>query len=111
MVKKRRPSQRRVESLTREQIVEAAIELLDSSGEDGLTFRTLSERLATGPGAIYWHVANKSDLLTAACDAIVARTLAAMVTGTTPEANLRSLSLGWFSAHSFPRTSAVGAYP
>ncbi len=41
----------------------------------GLRSRALSERLATGPGAIYWHVANKSDLLTAACDAIIARTM------------------------------------
>jgi AcrR family transcriptional regulator len=77
MVKKARSSQRREESLSRDRIIEASIELLDSSGEDGLTFRALSERLATGPGAIYWHIANKSDLLTAACDAIVARTMEA----------------------------------
>ena len=69
-------AQRREESLSRERIIEVSIELLDSSGEEGLTFRALSERLATGPGAIYWHIASKSDLLTAACDAVVARTMA-----------------------------------
>jgi AcrR family transcriptional regulator len=98
MVKKTRRSQRREESLTRDRIIEAAIELLDSSGEDGLTFRTLSERLSTGPGAIYWHIANKSDLLTAACDSIVARTLEARVAGATPKATIRTLSLGFFDA-------------
>jgi len=98
MVKKARSSQRREESLSRERIIEASIELLDSSGEGGLTFRTLSERLATGPGAIYWHIANKSDLLTAACDAIVARTMEARVVGGTPQATIRTLALGMFDA-------------
>jgi AcrR family transcriptional regulator len=94
--------QRREESLSREQIIETSIELLDGSGEGGLTFRTLSERLATGPGAIYWHVANKSDLMTAACDAIVARTMnAPLDTGTrsaTPQVAIRLLALAMFDA-------------
>jgi AcrR family transcriptional regulator len=98
MVKKSRSSQRREDSLSRDRIIEASIALLDSSGEDGLTFRTLSDRLATGPGAIYWHVANKSELLTAACDAIVARTMAACVVGPTPEANIRAVALAMFDA-------------
>jgi len=95
-------NQRREESLTREQIIEASIMLLDSGGEGGLTFRTLSERLATGPGAIYWHIANKSDLLTAACDAIIARTMNApmgsALLGTTPQATIRLLALAMFDA-------------
>jgi AcrR family transcriptional regulator len=95
-------SQRREESLSRERIIEASIELLDSGGEGGLTFRTLSERLATGPGAIYWHIANKSDLLTAACDAIVARTmnasLASVRPGAAPQATIRLLALAMFDA-------------
>ena len=91
-----RGSQRREESLSRESIIEASIELLDSSGEGGLTFRALSERLATGPGAIYWHIANKSDLLAAACDAIVARTMGALVDGAKPKATIRAIAGGLF---------------
>lgn len=102
MTKKAHGSQRREESLTRESIIEASIELLDSNGEGGLTFRTLSERLATGPGAIYWHIANKSDLLSAACDAIIARTMNAPLAGQTPgaapEETIRALALGLFDA-------------
>ena len=98
MVTKARSSRRREESLSRDRIIDASIELLDSSGEDGLTFRTLSERLATGPGAIYWHIANKSELLTAACDAIVARTMEATLSGAKPKANIRALALGMFDA-------------
>ena len=98
MARKARSSQRREESLTRESIIEASIELLDSNGESGQTFRALSEQLATGPGAIYWHIANKSDLLNAACDAIVARTMNAPIVSATPEATIRALALGVFDA-------------
>jgi AcrR family transcriptional regulator len=98
MVRKARGRQRREESLSRNRIIEASIQLLDRSGEGGLTFRALSQRLATGPGAIYWHIANKSELLTAACDAVVARTMKAPRVGATPEASIRALALGMFDA-------------
>lgn len=98
MVKKSRRSQRRQEALSRESIIDASIELLDISGEGGLTFRALSKRLVTGPGAIYWHLANKGDLMTAACDAIVVRMMEANVAGTTPKATIRAVALGVFDA-------------
>jgi len=95
MAKRAHSIERREESLSREQIIEASIELLDSSGEEGLTFRALSERLATGPGALYWHIANKRDLLSAACDAVVARAINESVVRT-PEATIRAVALGLF---------------
>jgi AcrR family transcriptional regulator len=95
MARKKSAPARREESLTRERIVGAAVELLGTSGEEGLTFRALSEALATGPGAIYWHIANKSELLAAACDALVARMLHA-VRVTTPEKTIRAVALGLF---------------
>ena len=98
MARKAHGRHRREASLTRESIIKAAIELLDSDGEGGLTFRTLSERLATGPGAIYWHIANKSDLLSAACDSIIARTMNQTVNGKTPEATIRAIALSVFDA-------------
>lgn len=98
MAQKARSTPRREESLSRDGIIEASIEILDHSGEGGLTFRALSERLETGPGAIYWHIANKSELLTAAGDAIIARALGAPRPGATPEATIRALALGMFDA-------------
>ena len=89
---------RREKSLSRDKIIHAAIEILDSNGESGLTFRALSERLATGPGAIYGHIDNKDDLLTAACDAIVVRTLDFPAGGTTPKAAIRVIALALFDA-------------
>src|ERR1700689_48763 len=98
MVKKAHSPRRREQSLSRDGIIEASIAILDSSGEDGLTFRILSERLATGPGALYWHIANKNELVTAACDAIVAATMNATLVGATPEATIRDLALAMFDA-------------
>jgi AcrR family transcriptional regulator len=98
MAKKTRSSPRREDSLSRDRIIEASVAILDGSGEDGLTFRALSERLATGPGAIYWHVPNKGELLTAACDAIIARTLKGPPVGATPQAVIRTLALDMFDA-------------
>ena len=92
----RRP--RRDDALSRERIIAASIELLDSGGEDALTFRTLSERLATGPGAIYGHIASKHDLLVAACDAIVSRTVELGAAGAAPAQTVRSVALAMFDA-------------
>jgi len=74
---------RRADALSKERIVEAAIAILDAGGESALTFRALSARLATGAGALYHHVASKSELLTAATDDIIARTEEASQTGST----------------------------
>jgi AcrR family transcriptional regulator len=90
--------QRREQSLSREQIIQAAIALLDESGEEGLTFRALSERLATGPGAIYWHIANKNDLMTAACDELIGKTIREASLDGTPQENIRLLGLAMFDA-------------
>jgi AcrR family transcriptional regulator len=98
MATKARSVQRREDALSRDRIVDAAIELLDAGGEDGLTFRALSEHLATGPGAIYNHIADKDALLVAACDTLVARTLDASRPGSSPRAAIRTLALALFDA-------------
>jgi len=89
---------RRADSLTRDTIIDAAIALLDTAGEGGLTFRALAARLATGAGAIYWHVADKDDLFTAASDAIVARAMDEAPPGDTPQAGIRAVALAMFEA-------------
>ncbi|VVJ18109.1 Transcriptional regulator [Amycolatopsis camponoti] len=90
-------TRRRTEALSRDRIVEAAVELLDAGGEAGLTFRTLTERLETGAGAIYWHVANKDELLAAATDGVVAAALAVGSPGSPPD-EIRAVALGLFEA-------------
>lgn len=88
--------ERRKISLTRDRIIAAAVALLDEVGESGLTFQALSRSLATGPGAIYWHIDSKSDLVIAACDAVMARAMTAIAPAATPEATIRDLALAMF---------------
>lgn len=99
MANNTRRTQRGEASLSRESIIDASIGLLDANGEAGLTFRALSERLGTGAGAIYWHIANKDDLLDAACDAVVAQTMAkAAGSAGPPREAIRAIGLGLFDA-------------
>lgn len=58
-------------TLSREQIVRAAIELLDEKGLDGLSMRRLGSRLAAGATSVYWYVATKDDLLELAVDEVM----------------------------------------
>ncbi|KAA0930684.1 TetR/AcrR family transcriptional regulator [Streptomyces apricus] len=89
---------RRTDSLSRELIVRTAIELLDDGGEKALTLRALTVRLRTGYGAIYHHVTDKGDLLTAATDDIITRVLAEVVPDTDPRQALRRVAVGLFDA-------------
>ncbi|MGW0206103.1 TetR/AcrR family transcriptional regulator [Streptomyces sp. NPDC003233] len=90
-------TERRASALSRERIVEAAIDVLDTAGENGLTFRALSERLATGPGAIYWHVAGKAELLAAAADRAVTLSLDTEPADA-PADGIHATALGLFDA-------------
>ncbi|WP_436762202.1 TetR/AcrR family transcriptional regulator [Streptosporangium sp. V21-05] len=56
------------DTLTREQIVRTAIELLDEEGLDGLNMRSLGGRLGTAATAVYWHVKSKDNLILLAGD-------------------------------------------
>jgi AcrR family transcriptional regulator len=58
------------DTLTREQIVETAIDLLDAEGLEGLNMRALGERLDSAATAVYWHVGSKDNLITLAADRV-----------------------------------------
>jgi len=58
--------------LHKRDVVEAATTLLDSYGIADLTMRRLARELDVSPGALYWHFANKQQLLGAVADRILA---------------------------------------
>lgn len=96
-------------SLTREAVVRAAIAILDESGEPGLTFRVLAERLHSGSGAIYWHVANRGELLDLACDAMLAQPGAVAPPASGDELDaIRALALSLFDT--LDRHPWIGAH-
>jgi AcrR family transcriptional regulator len=98
MTPKPRRIERRTDALSKQRIVEAAIEILDTDGESALTFRALATRLATGSGAIYWHITDKNELLTAATDAVIARAMTGVTDATEPRQAIRAIALGVFDA-------------
>lgn len=58
------------DTLTREQIVRTAVELLDAEGLEGLNMRSLGKRLDSAATAVYWHVNNKDNLVVLAGDQV-----------------------------------------
>ena len=98
MATRTRRTERRADALSKERIVAAAIEILDTGGESALTFRALAARLATGSGAIYWHVAGRNDLLAESTDDVVVRVMAGVAGGAAPRAAIRAIALGLFDA-------------
>ncbi|OBG14884.1 TetR family transcriptional regulator [Mycolicibacterium celeriflavum] len=57
--------------LHKRDVVDAATALLDSYGLADLTMRRLARELEVSPGALYWHFANKQELLGAVADRIL----------------------------------------
>ena len=98
MAERSRRAVRRADALSKERIIQAAIAVLDAEGAAGLTFRALATRLATGSGAIYWHVADKDALLAAATDQIIAAALASIGPGVSPSEIIRAIGLAVFDA-------------
>lgn len=49
--------------ITREQIVEAALDVLGRGGADAVTVRAVAQRLGVQAPALYWHIHSKQELL------------------------------------------------
>lgn len=58
--------------LSREAVVERALQLADAEGLDAVTIRRLGQEFAVTPMALYWHVKNKDELLDAMGDRLFA---------------------------------------
>ncbi|AVE41566.1 MULTISPECIES: TetR/AcrR family transcriptional regulator C-terminal domain-containing protein [Providencia] len=58
--------------ITRLQILETALQLLETEGIDGLTMRKLADALNIKAASLYWHFSNKLSLVEGMADHIVA---------------------------------------
>lgn len=74
----------RARSLTRDQVVDAALEVLRSDGLERVSFRTVSARLGVNPMALYTYVSTKEDLLAAMFDSIADMPVALLRDGARP---------------------------
>lgn len=63
--------EREVPALSKERILDAALEILDQQGLAGLTMRKLAQHLNAGAASLYWHVETRDDVLELALDAVL----------------------------------------
>jgi AcrR family transcriptional regulator len=59
----RRAKRGQAPQLDRDRIVARALEIVDAAGIDGLSLRRLADDLGVTPMSLYWHVADKAELL------------------------------------------------
>jgi TetR/AcrR family transcriptional regulator, tetracycline repressor protein len=67
--------------LSRDRIVERALSVMDAEGPDAVTIRRIAQEFGVTPMALYWHVANKDELLAAMGDALLAEVTPPPATG------------------------------
>src|SRR5258707_14521004 len=68
------PEEERQRGLTRDRLVDAALELINEDGLDALSMRALADRLDVKAASLYWHVRDRRDLLERLAAAIVEST-------------------------------------
>jgi TetR/AcrR family tetracycline transcriptional repressor len=57
--------------IVKEEVITTALKLLDEVGVEGLTMRKLAETLKVQAPSLYWHFANKDELLGGMADALM----------------------------------------
>ena len=77
------PATGRRPALTREQILTAAVAIIDAEGVEALTMRRLGQALDRDPMTIYRHAADKDALL----DGVVEHVAAELITSREPDSN------------------------
>ncbi len=65
------PEEERQRGLTRERLVDAALELINQEGLEALSMRALADSLEVKAASLYWHVRDRRELLELLAEAIV----------------------------------------
>lgn len=59
--------------IQRDQVIEAALALLDEVGLEAITTRKLAQKLGVESATLYWHFKNKASLLEEMASAVLAK--------------------------------------
>jgi AcrR family transcriptional regulator len=65
------PEEDRQRGLSRERLVDAALELINGDGLEALSMRALADRLEVKAASLYWHVRDRRELLELLAESIV----------------------------------------
>ncbi len=77
-------TQRR-EPLSRERVLQGAVEVADAGGIEALTMRNLAQHLSVEAMSLYYHVANKAALLEGTVEMVIGEIMEAVSSLDTPE--------------------------
>jgi AcrR family transcriptional regulator len=83
--------------VTKEEVVDTALGLVEAEGADALTMRRLAAKLDVAVTAIYWHVGDKQALLDAVAERIASQVGVVPVRGDDPV--VRIVSIGTALRH------------
>lgn len=96
--------------LDRDDVIDAALALVEAGGADALTMRKLAADLGVAPTAIYWHVGNRDELIAAVVQRQAERQASAVVTGDTPAARIESAATNiWDNALAHRNVTALAS--
>ncbi len=86
---------------SRQRILDAATEVATERGYEGTTISLVSKKSGLPPTSIYWHFADKDDLIAAVIERSFQRWLAALDLPRAGEARTRAIELGTQVARAF----------
>jgi AcrR family transcriptional regulator len=88
----------RGQGVTRDAILDAALDLLDEDGDAGLTMRALAARLGVTPMSLYHHVTDRAGLLRALSDRLYGDVLHGVDAAAGPIDGIRTLLMRYHDA-------------
>jgi len=86
---------RRDQPVTREEVVDTALRLVEEYDVAALTMRRLAAELGTAVTSIYWHVGNRDALIDLLVERLIADMGTVRLAGRTPRARITSLLRQW----------------
>jgi AcrR family transcriptional regulator len=96
--------------LERDDVVDAALALVETGGGEALTMRKLAAELGVAPTTIYWHVGNRDQLVLAVVQRQAERQAATRVEGATPRQRITSAAHNiWRSALAHRNVTALAS--
>jgi len=103
----------RGDGMAREQILDAALLMLEEGGGQGVSMRALAAQLGVTPMSLYRHVSDHTSLLRALSDRVYAAVLPGDVTGEDPVTRIRTVLIRYHGAvRDYPQlTLAIFAQP
>ncbi len=94
--------------VTRDDVIDAALEIVEAEGGDALTMRGLAARLGVAPTTVYWHVGPRDDLVVEVVRRQAERQATSPIRGTTPAERIASAATSiWRNALAHGNVTAL----